>query len=157
MDLLDRFKAMVGYLAEKGIATKRKEIADAIGVVPGTISTALSGNKNALTQSLLYRVDDAFGNIFSPAWLSRGVEPMLMEDFITERMSAREVTLDLSHHNATGNSEVVDYGSSGVEVQLLKQKIEMLEQINADLKTENERLRLKVDELHSAILASLSK
>ena len=77
MDKKERFAAIYSFLKNKGKIHNQTELAKAIGASEATISKALKGDEKSLTDSLLNRVNRAFGNIFSFDWMMNGVEPML--------------------------------------------------------------------------------
>lgn len=77
MNKKERFEAVFGYLKNKGQIHNQVDLAKKIGASEATISKALRGDEKSLTDSLLRRVNQAFGNIFSLDWMIDGFGTML--------------------------------------------------------------------------------
>lgn len=67
-----RLRIAYGELMKRGLALTKRDIATALGTAPSYISSAFKGNPSVLTDNFLNRLNQAFGNIFDPAWLVNG-------------------------------------------------------------------------------------
>lgn len=80
MDKLERLKKMIGYLIytdKLSIKSTQSEIAERVNANKVSVSRALSGNEEFLTDSFLDRLNNAFGGEFNPEWVKRGEGDML--------------------------------------------------------------------------------
>jgi phage repressor protein C with HTH and peptisase S24 domain len=87
---LERLNVLIGYLIYNGnLSCKaiQKEIADKMGANKVSISKALSGDKEYLTDSFIGRFNEAFGFPFDDEWLLGDSEEMpkeIIDDKITK-------------------------------------------------------------------------
>lgn len=68
------------HLLSSGVISKKKDVALAMkGKRPETVSRALNGNKDYLTDQFMIDFDKAFPGIFNLSWLLTGEGSMLVE------------------------------------------------------------------------------
>lgn len=77
MDKVDILNSIYRYLVSIGAIKTHQDIADALKASKSSISSAFNGNERYLTQKLLFRINNAFGQIFNEDWLMNGVGEML--------------------------------------------------------------------------------
>lgn len=89
-------KTMYDELIIRGIIGSQLDLATLIGGSNATISAALAGKEDKLSNKLLRRINAASGNIFNPAWVLTGEGQMLNP--------CQNITIDASgDHIATGD------------------------------------------------------
>ncbi len=154
MTELEILKTMREILFQKGLFVKQKEMAAKIGVPPSSLSSALHGNKNALTRNFLFRINAAYDNIFNPEWISTGEGPVLAADAV------KPVQIDASvhQHSADRGGMVVEGGiddaviSLQIQNRMLKAENEQLRRDVARLEEEKAKLEKRNDELIAGLL-----
>lgn len=72
-----RIYAAFSYLRQAGIVKTQQEMADIMGANKTTVSQALNGNEQYLTDKFLSRFNAAAGDIFNIGWLLTGKGEML--------------------------------------------------------------------------------
>lgn len=138
-----RLQKMVNYLILSGFAKSQKDVAERIKVSPPSLNAAMK-SKSYPSLIYLHRVNDAFDNIFSLEWLSKGEGEMLKHD---EQQAASSV-----HHNAVDNSIVIDNSMpdsarimlANKEIEILRTQLDELREQLKQANDKNERLQDKL-------------
>lgn len=138
-----RLQKMVNYLILSGFAKSQKDVAERIKVSPPSLNAAMK-SKSYPSLIYLHRVNDAFDNIFSLEWLSKGEGEMLKQD---EQQAASSV-----HHNAIDNSIVIDNSMpdsarimlANKEIEILRTQLDELREQLKQANDKNERLQDKL-------------
>lgn len=94
----ERLIKAYNYLRDNGVVHTQKDVAEAMGATPPNVSSALKGNKKALTDSFLQRFSEAFGNKISYYWLLTGEGEMLNE--ATTEVESYEEGMVLTKENS---------------------------------------------------------
>lgn len=138
-----RLQKMVNYLILSGFAKSQKDVAERIKVSPPSLNAAMK-SKSYTSLIYLHRVNDAFDNIFSLEWLSKGEGEMLKHD---EQQADSSV-----HHNAVDNSIVIDNSMpdsarimlANKEIEILRTQLDELREQLKQANDKNERLQDKL-------------
>lgn len=138
-----RLQKMVNYLILSGFAKSQKDVAERIKVSPPSLNAAMK-SKSYPSLIYLHRVNDAFDNIFSLEWLSKGEGEMLKQD---GQQAASSV-----HHNAVDNSIVIDNSMpdsarimlANKEIEILRTQLDELREQLKQANDKNERLQDKL-------------
>jgi transcriptional regulator with XRE-family HTH domain len=75
----NRLNKAFHHLIGIGLISNQKDLADRMGYSRTSISKALNGYKDYLTESFMNKLYDVFPDIFNTAWLLTGKGPMLKE------------------------------------------------------------------------------
>lgn len=79
MEKNERLAEAIAYLKSHNYAKTQKEVAERMQSTPANVSNALKGVPTVLTNSFLYRFNEAYGNIFQTEWLLDGEGSMLSD------------------------------------------------------------------------------
>lgn len=82
-----RFLMAFNYLRQEGILTSQKDLVEKMNSNKATISSALNGREGYLTDSFIYKFNNAVGNIFDIRWLLTGDGTMLASGDITNELN----------------------------------------------------------------------
>ena len=121
----DRFNKVFNHLKSTGKIHTQVEFAKIVGSSEATISKALKGDEKSLTDSLLKRVNKAFGNIFSMDWLLNGIGSMCCQP------SSDINTLFNAQGDNSTNQQIVGASNEALikENEMLKQLLEEKERM----------------------------
>lgn len=79
-DIKDRLKQAYHHLKGAGLIDDQKDLADKMGYSRTSISKALNGYEDYLTESFVIKLHQTFSNVFSKEWLLTGEGDMLKSD-----------------------------------------------------------------------------
>lgn len=83
MNKRERINKMYEYARENGLCRNKLGFSEVTGIANSTLSKAMSGNEQFLTDGILIKVNDALGNPFCLDYLIHGVEPMYRSEIAT--------------------------------------------------------------------------
>lgn len=113
----NRLNEVYYYLKGKNEITNQKDLADKMSYSRTSISKALNGYEDYLTDSFMKKLDASFPNTFNLDWLLKGKGKMLKEE-------VNESAISMT------SEPKVDYGSAAI-INLLKEQLsEKQEEIN---------------------------
>ena len=80
MEKSQRLSQMYEYARTNGMCRNKRSFAELLGIDNGNLSKAFGNDAKYMTDSLLIRVNNALGNVFSFDWLLTGNGEMLNEN-----------------------------------------------------------------------------
>lgn len=92
MEKSQRLSQMYEYARTNGMCRNKRSFAELLGIDNGNLSKAFGNDAKYMTDSLLIRVNNALGNVFSFDWLLTGNGEMLN--------GSNDSTGDSIHHNS---------------------------------------------------------
>lgn len=98
MDKSQRLNQMYEYARTNGMCKNKRSFAEVLGIDSGNLSKAFGNDTKYMTDSLLIRVNNALGNVFSFDWLLTGRGDMLMP--IPQTTNVNVDMGDNIHHNS---------------------------------------------------------
>lgn len=98
MDKSQRLNQMYEYARANGMCKNKRSFAEVLGIDSGNLSKAFGNDTKYMTDSLLIRVNNALGNVFSFDWLLTGRGDMLMP--VPQTANVNVSTGDNIHHNS---------------------------------------------------------
>lgn len=90
MNKQERLRKMYEHLRYSGLIHTQRDLAEAIGAGAPTVSGALNGAKSCLTDSLLRRINEAFGFPFNDRWMLTGEGEMMASEPPLQDASKRQ-------------------------------------------------------------------
>lgn len=115
----DQLQEVFDYLKSIGRIHTRKDLAEAIGSRPESISSALNGNEQYLTDNLFRKIGYFFGDIFSKEWLETGEGDML----VTQSIGNIEKSTVVGN-NVKGNGIHINNSNESEAVALLRAQLQ---------------------------------
>lgn len=106
------------YLKSIGRIHTRKDLAEAIGSRPESISSALNGSERYLTDNLFKKLALEFGDVISRDWLETGEGDML----VTQSIGNIEKSTVVGN-NVKGNGIHINNAPESEAVALLRQQL----------------------------------
>lgn len=131
--------AMLIELKARGLFKMKKEIAEKIGVNSATLSSALHDNNNCLTESLLLKLNEAYGNIFSISWIITGEGEML-----AKKPEEQTFNVNMGSGMQVGDGNTYNESADAAQLDALRKE-------NTELKEEVTILRKEVAEKDKTI------
>lgn len=100
MDKSQRLNQMYEYARANGMCKNKRSFAEVLGIDSGNLSKAFGNDTKYMTDSLLIRVNNALGNVFSFDWLLTGRGDMLIP---TPQTTNVNVDMGDNIHHNSGN------------------------------------------------------
>lgn len=125
--------AMYDYLRQIGKISNQKQLAQMVGMNPGSISQALNGVESYTTDNLLQKINYACGNIFNKEWIETGEGEMLAQTIIKQN----NVGGDLLNHSQKTTSPI----SENITIELVAELRNQLHTKDEQIKDLHELLK----------------
>lgn len=135
-DIKARLKQAYHHLKGAGLINDQKDLADKMGYSRTSISKALNGYEDYLTESFVMKLQQTFSNVFSKEWLLTGDGNMLK--------NISDTLHNANSHESLGNNEFILYLRD--QISDLKDVIESKDREINNLNQEIGRLKGILDE-----------
>ncbi|MBR1630500.1 MAG: hypothetical protein IJ680_01465 [Paludibacteraceae bacterium] len=117
---------MYNYLRRTGKVTSQKQLSQMLGMNQSSISQALNGVESYTTDSLLQKINYAFGNIFNKQWIETGKGEMLARTIIK---------------NNHVNGDFLNYSKKTTSPTTEQITLELVQELRNQLHTKDEQIK----------------